>query len=44
MEREACAKICDDMVKGLEGVDVPMVLDVALERCASEIRERSVKK
>ena len=44
IEREACAKICDDMRAGLEGVDVPMVLDVALERCASEIRERSIKK
>jgi hypothetical protein len=44
MEREACAKICDDMVKGLEGVDVPLSVGVALEKCADEIRDRSIKR
>ena len=40
IEREACAKIVDVMRKGLDGVDVPMVLDVALEQLASQIRNR----
>ena len=43
IEREECAKIVDEMRKGLEGVDVPMVLDVALERLADQIRNRLQK-
>ena len=40
IEREECAKIVDVMRKGLDGVDVPMVLDVALEQLATQIRDR----
>jgi hypothetical protein len=40
IEREECAKVVDVMRKGLDGVDVPMVLDVALEQLASQIRNR----
>ncbi len=43
IEREECAKLVDEMRKGLEGVDVPMVLDVALERLADQIRNRLKK-
>jgi peptide subunit release factor 1 (eRF1) len=43
IEREECAKIVDEMRKGLDGVDVPMVLDVALERLADQIRNRLKK-
>lgn len=43
IEREECAKIVDAMRKGLEGVDVPMVLDVALEQLATQIRDRLTK-
>jgi hypothetical protein len=31
------------MRKGLDGVDVPMVLDVALEQLATQIRDRLTK-
>ena len=40
IEREECAKLVDAMRKGLDGVDVPMVLDVALEQLATQIRDR----
>ena len=40
IERQECAKIVDVMRKGLDGVDVPMVLDVALEQLATQIRDR----
>lgn len=40
IEREECAKVVDVMRKGLDGVDVPMVLDVALEQLATQIRNR----
>ncbi len=40
IEREECAKIVDEMRKGLDGVDTPMVLDIALERLAEQIRDR----
>ena len=40
IEREECAKVVDVMRKGLDGVDVPMVLDVALEQLAAQIRNR----
>jgi hypothetical protein len=43
IEREECAKIVDTMRKGLDGVDVPMVLDVALEQLADKIRNRTKK-
>lgn len=43
IEREECAKIVDVMRKGLDGVDVPMVLDVALEQLATQIRNRLKK-
>lgn len=43
IEREECAKIVEEMRKGLDGVDVPMVLDVALERLADQIRNRMKK-
>jgi hypothetical protein len=43
IEREECAKIVDVMRKGLDGVDVPMVLDVALEQLATQIRNRIKK-
>ena len=43
IEREECAKLVDVMRKGLEGVDVPMVLDVALEQLSTQIRERTKK-
>jgi hypothetical protein len=40
IEREECAKVVGVMRKGLDGVDVPMVLDVALEQLAAQIRNR----
>jgi hypothetical protein len=43
IERNECAKIVDVMRKGLDGVDVPMVLDVALEQLAGQIRDRLKK-
>ena len=43
IERDECAKLVDAMRKGLEGVDTPMVLDVALERLADQIRNRMKK-
>ena len=43
IEREECAKIVDAMRKGLEGVDVPMVLDITLEQLAGQIRNRTKK-
>ena len=43
IEREECAKIVDVMRNGLDGVDIPMVLDVALEQLATQIRNRLLK-
>ena len=43
IEREECAKVVDVMRKGLDGVDVPMVLDVTLEQLATQIRNRLKK-
>lgn len=43
IEREECAKIVDVMRNGLDGVDVPMVLDIALEQLANKIRNRMKK-
>ena len=43
IEREECAKIVDVMRKNLEGLDVPMVLDVALEQLATQVRNRLKK-
>ena len=43
IEREECAKVVDEMRKGLEGTEAPMVLDVALEKLADQIRNRLKK-
>ena len=43
IEREECAKVVDAMREGLVGVDAPMVLDVALEQLATQIRDRLTK-
>jgi len=43
IERDECAKLVDAMRKGLDGADVPMVLDVALEQLATQIRDRLTK-
>jgi hypothetical protein len=43
IERDECAKLVDVMRKGFEGVDTPMVLDVALEQLADQIRNRMKK-
>lgn len=43
IERNECAKLVDAMRKGLDGGDVPMVLDVALEQLATQIRDRLKK-
>ena len=43
IERDECAKLVDAMRKGLDGVDVPMVLDVALEQLLTQIRNRTKK-
>lgn len=44
IEREECAKIADEMVKGLEGVDdMPLSVGVALDQCAQKIRNRLKK-
>ena len=43
IERDECAKLVDVMRKGLDGVDTPMVLDVALEQLATQIRDRLTK-
>ena len=43
IERDECAKLVDAMRKNLEGADTPMVLDVALERLADQIRNRMKK-
>lgn len=41
IEREECAKILDEMIKGLEGVDaMPLVVGVALDQAAQKIRNR----
>ena len=41
IEREECAKILDEMIKGLEGVDaMPLVVGVALDQAAQKIRSR----
>lgn len=40
IEREECAKLVDEMRKGLEGADTPLVLDVALDKLADQIRNR----
>lgn len=40
IEREECAKIGDVMRKELDCIDMPMVLDVALEQLTTRIRNR----
>jgi hypothetical protein len=40
MERDACALVCEDMIKGFEGVDAPISIRVALEQAAEKIRNR----
>lgn len=43
IEREECSKIVDAMRKSLDGVDVPMVLDMTLAQLAEAIRNRTKK-
>jgi len=43
IERDECAKIVDEMRKNMDCPDAPMVLDVALEQLASQIRNRTKK-
>lgn len=43
IEREECAKIVDEMRKSMEGTETPIVLDVALEKLADQIRNRLKK-
>lgn len=43
LEREECAKICDELIKGLEGVEVPLVVGVVLDQAAKNIRNRMKK-
>ena len=40
IEREECAKVVDEMIKGIEGVDLPLSVGVALDQCAKKIRNR----
>lgn len=40
IEREECAKIVDEMRKGWEGTEVPMILDIAFAQLAIKIRNR----
>lgn len=44
IERDECAKIVDEMRKNWEFTEVPMVLDVVLEKLAAQIRNRMVEK
>ena len=43
IEREECAKIVEEMRKSMDCPDAPMVLDVALERLADQVRNRLKK-
>jgi hypothetical protein len=43
IEREECSKIVDAMRKSLDGVDVPMMLDMTLAQLAEAIRNRTKK-
>lgn len=43
IERDECAKLVDSMRKDLDDTDAPMVLDVALEQLAGQIRNRTKK-
>jgi peptide subunit release factor 1 (eRF1) len=43
IERDECAKLVDQMRKDMEGTEVPLVLDVALEKLADQIRNRLKK-
>jgi hypothetical protein len=43
LEREECAKVCEEIIKGLEGVDIPLSVGVALDQCAKQIRNRMKK-
>jgi hypothetical protein len=40
MERDACALVCENMIKDFEGVDAPISIGVALEQAAEKIRNR----
>tara|TARA_R110000868_G_scaffold96145_2_gene264546 strand:- start:545 stop:889 length:345 start_codon:yes stop_codon:yes gene_type:complete len=40
IERDACALVVDKMIEGLEGVDIPLSVGVALEQAAEKIRNR----
>jgi len=43
IEREACAKLVDEMRKDMDDTDVPMVLDITLGQLAGQIRNRMKK-
>ena len=43
IEREECAKIVDEMRKDVDCPDMPMVVDIALEKLAEKIRNRMKK-
>lgn len=43
IEREECAKIIDQMIKDLDGVDLPLSVGVSLDLAAKNIRDRLKK-
>lgn len=40
IERDACAMVVEKMIDGFDGVDVPLILGVALKDAAEKIRNR----
>ncbi len=40
IERDACAVVVEKMLEDLDGVDVPLILGVALKDAAEKIRNR----
>ena len=40
IERDACATVVEKMIEDLDGVDVPLVLGVALQQAVEKIRNR----
>jgi hypothetical protein len=40
IERDACAVVVEKMLEDLDGVDVPLILGVALKNAAEKIRNR----
>lgn len=41
IEREECAKVCDEMIK--DDSDMPLSIGIALDQCAKNIRNRMKK-